>query len=527
LTAGRFSAFSQVAPNNKTEVANMSRASMLAALVLLSACADTEPTPTAIAAAPVGPSSVVVPGSGTYTQLASMPTARYQATGATLRGRLYVAGGINVSFNHSTAVERYNPLDNSWAAVAPLPVGLAGHAMVAADDRLFVSGGSTSSAFATNTLYASDRLVTGWTAIGALPSTRAYHAMIAVGGKLYVIGGQKLDFSVASELDIYDIETGEWSSGASIPIPGAAPTGVTLLVGRTIHFLSYVGNYLIYDIDADAWTTRPTGSIALAGTVGGAVDGRVYQLSRTGANTQTLGYDPATPNETTSLLTPPDASNFKESAFATIGNKIYSAGGLLTPSGSTSSALWMFKPAFADNHIPYVNTNGPYRALEGSAIPFSAVASDLDDDDLTYYWEFGDESFSLSQSGVKSYRDNGEFTVTLYVGDGQGGLRVKTTRATIRNVKPTVTGINKATFSAGNTYSATGTITDPGLDDTFTATVDWGEGSGPASLPVTDNSISLNHVYATPGYYNLVVKVTDDDGATATISRWIRVKPGD
>ena len=61
-----------------------------------------------------------------------------------------------------------------------------------------------------------------------------------------------------------------------------------------------------------------------------------------------------------------------------------------------------------------------------------------------------------------------------------------------------------------------GAFTDPGAD-TWTATVDYGDGSGAQPLPLNpDKTFNLSHFYADNGTFTVTVTVTDDDGAAGS-----------
>lgn len=67
------------------------------------------------------------------------------------------------------------------------------------------------------------------------------------------------------------------------------------------------------------------------------------------------------------------------------------------------------------------------------------------------------------------------------------------------------------------------TLTDPGFDDTQTATVDWGDGTTDTTFDAYSDArfgalglLRHAHVYSTPGSYDVLVTLTDDDGGSVT-----------
>jgi hypothetical protein len=68
------------------------------------------------------------------------------------------------------------------------------------------------------------------------------------------------------------------------------------------------------------------------------------------------------------------------------------------------------------------------------------------------------------------------------------------------------------TLLPGGTLHRAFTFFDPGAD-TYTATVDYGDGSGPQAVtPDKTGKWSLDRTYLRPGVYDVTVTVTDDDG---------------
>ncbi|HUQ47719.1 MAG TPA: PKD domain-containing protein, partial [Gemmatimonadaceae bacterium] len=170
---------------------------------------------------------------------------------------------------------------------------------------------------------------------------------------------------------------------------------------------------------------------------------------------------------------------------------------------------------------PHAAVDGPYTDAEGSAISMSAAAStDANGSIVSYAWDFGDGSTGSGASVSHSYANNGSYTVSLTVTDNDGRTDATSTSATISNVAPSVASLSGATLLPGETYSTTGSFTDPGAD-TWSATVNYGDGSGTQALTLTGKTFSLSHTYASAGTFTVTVTVSDGDNTgtnTATVT---------
>jgi hypothetical protein len=84
----------------------------------------------------------------------------------------------------------------------------------------------------------------------------------------------------------------------------------------------------------------------------------------------------------------------------------------------------------------------------------------------------------------------------------------------IPNAPPSVTIPTPISMNNSGIYSATGFFTD--TDSTsWTATVDYGDGSGVQNLPLSpNNTFNLSNQYTAVGTYTITVNVTDNQGAT-------------
>jgi PKD repeat protein len=136
--------------------------------------------------------------------------------------------------------------------------------------------------------------------------------------------------------------------------------------------------------------------------------------------------------------------------------------------------------------------------------------------------------------GSHIYADNGNYTVIVTVTDDDAGADTKTFSVTVTNVAPTLTVAGNQAADEGSTLSITdiGVFTDPGfanalntggeVAETFTYTVDWGDGTtqatGAATIDqvgspgtLTGGSFDGSHTYSLAGTYAVTVRVTDDD----------------
>ncbi len=124
------------------------------------------------------------------------------------------------------------------------------------------------------------------------------------------------------------------------------------------------------------------------------------------------------------------------------------------------------------------------------------------------------------------YGDNGSFPVEIVLtGSSLGELVIPVTTASVTNVKPTLSVAANQNVVVNSPLSIIniGSISDPSSSDTFTYTVNWGDGSdvdsGVATINQTGNatrptlaSFDGTHTYSTAGNFTVRVRVDDGDG---------------
>ncbi len=165
------------------------------------------------------------------------------------------------------------------------------------------------------------------------------------------------------------------------------------------------------------------------------------------------------------------------------------------------------------------SAGGPYEVAEGSTVTLDGSASA--GEDLTYAWSPGER---VDEPGSARPRlaglDDGTEHLDLVVTNRHGISASDQAQVTTRNVAPSVPSV-ETTVAADRSVSLAGVLTDPGVADTHTAQLDWGDGvTEPATVDQGSGSASAHgdHRYAEPGEYEVTLTVRDDDGGTAT---WI------
>lgn len=193
---------------------------------------------------------------------------------------------------------------------------------------------------------------------------------------------------------------------------------------------------------------------------------------------------------------------------------------------TTRFSTWTFAaPA------PVPDAGGPYAATEGTPVQLSGSVANVPEGAATLEWGPGgqfDDPAVLAP--VYTPLDDGTETVLLSaVAAEQTGS--DQAEITVANADPVIDSLTAAPAStqAGTPVEATVTFHDPGVVDTHTVEIDWGDGT-PADTQAGPGagggSVAGSHTYAAAGTYTVAATVSDDDGGVDTAETTVTVTAG-
>jgi hypothetical protein len=177
----------------------------------------------------------------------------------------------------------------------------------------------------------------------------------------------------------------------------------------------------------------------------------------------------------------------------------------------------------AVEHSPIANAGGPYNILEhGDVLLDASSSSDIEFEIVSYEWDLNNDGVFNDATGVSVpawFPDDtgGPFLVRVKVTNTQGQFDTASAYVHVSNVDPSLSVCVGGSIDEGQTFISPGSFSDPGYD-TWTATVDYGDGSGVQPLPLIGKSFTLSHKYSDDGAYSVEVVVTDDDNGQDTCS---------
>jgi hypothetical protein len=188
------------------------------------------------------------------------------------------------------------------------------------------------------------------------------------------------------------------------------------------------------------------------------------------------------------------------------------------------------------NTAPTVgDISGDASVNEGSSHTYGVVATDDDEDPLTYAWTVTSGNAAINGatdgSSVSVGFNDGPSNVELKVVVSDGTHAVTKTLSIVEsNVAPSVAApsFSATAVDCRSSVDLTGiSFSDPGLvDNPWTVNIDWGDGSTDANYDAATQGAQSDqsHSFSAPGVYSADLDVTDKDGDTGSNSASVTVR---
>jgi DNA-binding CsgD family transcriptional regulator len=132
------------------------------------------------------------PQNNSWATLKPLPKPRSGYALAAFEGKLYLFGGWDGTAQRAE-VWQYNPDQNEWAERSPMPTARAFAGAAVLDGQIFVAGGeSQGGPLTVNERYSpsDDGTSNPWSTQQPLPAPRSHMAMTATNGRIFVVGGR-------------------------------------------------------------------------------------------------------------------------------------------------------------------------------------------------------------------------------------------------------------------------------------------------------------------------------------------------
>ncbi|MCX8153551.1 MAG: hypothetical protein N3E52_03850 [Candidatus Bathyarchaeota archaeon] len=179
-----------------------------------------------------GRNEVYDPATDTWEIKAAMPTPRADLSACVVDGKIYLIGGkaywgTEPYYRELNVTEVYDPETDTWTTASAMPIPVFGYAAAVVDAKIYIMGGARQfqEGLANVTIVSFTQVYDArsdtWISRADLPLALSHGAACVTSGgtaprRIYLVGGfDRSNYSNATFA--YDLERGEWSSGALMP----------------------------------------------------------------------------------------------------------------------------------------------------------------------------------------------------------------------------------------------------------------------------------------------------------------------
>jgi chitodextrinase len=310
------------------------------------------------------------------------------------------------------------------------------------------------------------------------------------------------------------------------PLTGPSELGLSLALSATPDIITQDGqSQAVIEIVARDASSQPVGGLGLRAET--YVNGQQTDLGVLSSKSVSTGSDgrailtyrapaPPSPSQTSdivvTLAVTPVGTNYAGAVARFIEIRLARPGVILPPNG-------LPKPVF------FYSPNAP-RADDD--VYFDASAStDGDGQIVSYAWAFGDGRSTVSSSPTTRHNYNlpGRYSVVLTVTDDRG-LSASTSPVDVNvgvSAVPTADFVVSPAAPKVNTVVNFNASGSKGIEGRTIVEYVWDFGDG--SPVQTTNQPLTNHVYGLPATYVVTLRVTDDTGRFAVVTKSVTIAP--
>jgi len=304
-----------------------------------------------------------------WTNLPSMPTARYEFAAAELNGQLYAVGGnpgCGSPGQAFKAVEAYDPVANSWSTKATLPSASWGLGAASVNGKLYVVDGFN------NNTYCYDPTTNGWSTKAVFPVSFSSGVMATFNGMIYCVTCD----GTTSHTYAYNPTGDVWTAKSPMPtvrtaFTGAALNGFIYVVGG--YNSGQLTNVFAYNPQTDTWSSVASLPYPLDSASATAANGLLYVMGGFDASHNTIGSVAVfTPSAVlTNVVIAPIAP-----VIVVTSNQQFTAAGYFNNGSNqtlTSNVTW----TSSSPSVASINTNGVALGLTAGSTTIAAISGSV------------------------------------------------------------------------------------------------------------------------------------------------------
>jgi N-acetylneuraminic acid mutarotase len=190
-----------------------------------------------------------------WSRLAPFPDPSEELWGASAGGKLYVFGAIAPGWKPKSLVYEYDPESNAWTKKQNMPLGMHHVAAVEMNGKIYMFGGFKYPDLGKpgwqpiDNAWEYDPANDSWKALAPMPTKRGSANAVAHGGKIYVIGGASMHPGSKETFihparphrsvdanEVYDPKTDTWEKRS--PLPTARNHAAAGMVNDKIYIIA-------------------------------------------------------------------------------------------------------------------------------------------------------------------------------------------------------------------------------------------------------------------------------------------------